>query len=137
MIRGKRPPDNPLPDGLRVDIRKHTRHVLAPAKEDVERYLAAPTDVGFERFKAAYLKLIEARFAADPAPFVALAAEAARRDVYLGCSCPTAKVPDVRHCHTTLALEFMQSHFPEVTVRMPAPPQPSRSSHSSHRRSTS
>ncbi|MBX3184582.1 MAG: hypothetical protein KF915_18280 [Polyangiaceae bacterium] len=120
MIRGKRPPESPLPDGLRVDIRKHTRHVLAPAKEDVERYLAAPTEAGFERFKAAYLTLIEARFKADPAPFAALAAEAVRRDVYLGCSCPTAKVPDVRRCHTTLALEFMQSRFPELTVCMPS-----------------
>ena len=42
----------------------------------------------------------------------ALAEEAKVSDVYLGCSCPTAKNPDVRRCHTVLALKFMHAHAP-------------------------
>jgi len=119
MMRGRRPPDNPLPEGIRVDIRKHTRHVLAPDSKAVEHYLAAPNEEAWQRFKADYLALIEQRFGEAPAFFFKLAAQARAADVYLGCSCPTAKNPDVRRCHTTLALAFMREHFADLEVRMP------------------
>jgi hypothetical protein len=119
MIRGRRPADDPLPEGIRVDVRKHTRHALAPDRTAVERYLAAPTEDAWQRFKAGFLALIERRFAEDPEPFVELAAQASGADVYLGCSCPTAKNPDVNRCHTTLALVFMRERFVDLDVRMP------------------
>jgi hypothetical protein len=102
-----------------MDIRKHTHHVLAPKPEAVERYLAAVSDEAWERFRADYLELLEERFASDPAPFAALAHQARDTDVYLGCSCPTLKNPDVSRCHTVAALEFMQRHFVSLDVRMP------------------
>lgn len=119
IVRGRRPPENPLPQGVRVDIRKHTRHVLAPDPKSVERYLAAPDDRAWKHFRAAYLALLEQRFAAEPEPFVALAAQAMETDVHLGCNCSTAKNPDVHRCHTVVALEFMHARFPRLEVRMP------------------
>jgi hypothetical protein len=119
MIRGPRPPDDPLPDGIRVDIRKHTRHVLAPKPEMVERCLSAPNEDAWQRFKAEYLALIEQRFAEDPTPFVDLANQATSANIFLGCSCPTAKNPEVNRCHTTLALQFMRWGFAGLDVRMP------------------
>ncbi|MEM9353346.1 MAG: hypothetical protein AAGA92_10065 [Planctomycetota bacterium] len=41
------------------------------------------------------------------------------QDVYLGCSCPTAKNPDADHCHTVLALRFFEQHYPRLKVRLP------------------
>ena len=41
IVRGKRSPDDPLPEGSRQDTRKHTRHVLRPNSEQVVAYLAA------------------------------------------------------------------------------------------------
>ena len=119
MLRGRRPPDNPLPEGIRVDIRKHTRHVLAPDSKAVEQYLAAPNEQAWKSFEAGYLARLEQRFAETPAAFAKLADRARSADVYLGCSCPTAKNPDVRRCHTTLALAFLQKHFADLKVRMP------------------
>jgi hypothetical protein len=40
-------------------------------------------------------------------------------DVWLGCNCPTAKNPDVRRCHTVLALQFMKERYPALEVRIP------------------
>ena len=117
--RGKRAPDDPLPDGVRQDTRKHTRHCLRPDAAAVERYLASPGHDGWDSFAAAYRELIEQRFAQDRAPFEDLAQLAGSEDVYLGCSCPTAKNPDVRHCHTWLALEFMRDHYPDLAVEFP------------------
>lgn len=119
IVRGRRPPGDPLPDGVRMDIRKHTRHVLAPERKMVERYLAAPGDEAWARFRRAYLELLEARFAKDAGPFEAVAERARETDVFLGCSCPTAKNPDVGRCHTVLALEFMRRHFADLEVRTP------------------
>ena len=42
MLRGARPPGDPLLDGIRQDTRKHTRHFLRPSKELVDRYLVMP-----------------------------------------------------------------------------------------------
>ena len=118
IVRGKRPPGEPLPEGAREDTRKHTRHVLRPTPELVEKVLA-DVDAEWPAYRAAYRKLLEARFAEDPAPFEALAERARRDDVHLGCNCPTQRQPDVNRCHTVLALQFMQQRFPDLDVRFP------------------
>jgi uncharacterized protein YeaO (DUF488 family) len=117
MARGV--PASRLPRGIRQDTRKHTRHVLRPTAEMVERYLAAPSDAAWKHFAKEYRALLAARFATNRAAFDELAELARTEDVYLGCSCPTAQNPDVRHCHTWLALEFFHSHYPDLDVRMP------------------
>src|SRR4051812_8710514 len=106
IVRGKRAADDPLPNGHRMDTRKHTQHVLRPETANVEALLADPSPAAFRAFARAYQALLEQRFQADRAPFDALAAEARTTDVYLGCSCPTSKNPSVLHCHTVLALRF-------------------------------
>jgi hypothetical protein len=122
IVRGKRPPGEPLPDGKRVDTRKHTQHVLRPDAVLVRALFARPDAAGFERFEAAYLAGLRERYAADRKPFDALAAEAAGTDVYLGCNCPTAKQPDVMRCHTVLALRFMKEKYPKLRVLLPKKP---------------
>lgn len=119
IVRGKRSPDNPLPDGVRIDVRKHTRHVLRPEADRVAAFLARPTDAEFEKFVRRYLATLEARFRADRVPFDELASAAERGDVYLGCNCPTKTNPDVGHCHTTAALRFMKKKYPRLRVRLP------------------
>lgn len=42
MCRGKRPPDNPFPDGVRRDTRFNTRHCLGPKKKLLTRHLEQP-----------------------------------------------------------------------------------------------
>jgi hypothetical protein len=83
----------------------------------VSAYLAAPSEKAWKTLENDYLKLLEARFARDREPFERLAELATGSDVYLGCSCPTKKNPDVHRCHTVLALRFMQKKYPELTVR--------------------
>jgi hypothetical protein len=119
IIRGKRPAHDPLPQGVRVDTRKHTRHVLRPEPEQVRAYLAAPSSASFRHFARAYTAELERRYAADPAPFTALAETARHADVYLGCNCPTRANPNVLHCHTVLALSFMKRKYPKLEVRLP------------------
>ena len=120
MIRGA--PAAALPRGIRQDTRKHTHHVLRPTPEMVATYLAAPSAAAWRELSKVYLALLDARFAANRAPFDELAALARDHDVYLGCSCPTKANPDVRHCHTWLALRFMQRRYRDLDVRMPEPP---------------
>jgi uncharacterized protein DUF488 len=117
IVRGARPTGEPLPAGVRQDTRKHTRHVLRPEAAMVQAFLAAPGDAAFRTFRAAYLELLERRFAEDRRPFDELAELARGTDVYLGCNCPTTKQPDVRHCHTWLALGFMKRCYRELEVR--------------------
>lgn len=117
IVRGKAASE--LPQGLRVDIRKHTRHFLHPDPDAVARYLAAPSEAAFQRFARDYRTLLEQRFAQDRTRFDELAQRARTEDVYLGCNCPTAKNPRVEHCHTWLALEFFRKHYPDLDVRMP------------------
>lgn len=117
MKRGARAED--LPQGIRQDTRKHTRHVLRPPAEVVKRYLAAPSDSAWDVFRGAYLAALDERFHKERARFDELAALARSDDVYLGCSCPTKANPDIRHCHTWLALEFMTATYPELDVRFP------------------
>ncbi len=100
----------------------HTKHCLRPDREAVRLYLEAPATSTWRTFARNYRALLAARFRQDPAPFAALAAQATAGDVWLGCSCPTATNPDVRRCHTWLALEFMQARFPSLEVVFPAVP---------------
>jgi uncharacterized protein YeaO (DUF488 family) len=117
MRRGARAAE--LPAGSRQDTRKHTRHPLRPTEEMVAAYLAEPSDAAFERFRDAYQAEVRGRFAADEGAFLALAEAAGRGPVHLGCSCPTRRNPDVRRCHTWLALELMEELFPALDVRFP------------------
>lgn len=118
MVRGARA--SSLPAGVRQDTRKHTRHVLRPTPELVADALARPEDdAGWQRFARGYRKLLEERFAADRSAFDELARLAREGDLYLGCNCPTAKNPDVRRCHTALALAFMKQRYPDLDVREP------------------
>jgi hypothetical protein len=119
IVRGKRPADDPLPDGERQDTRKHTRHILRPSAELVARFLGQPDAEGFTAFRAGYLQLLGERFRADREPFDALCERALRRDVFIGCNCPTTKQPDVTHCHTYLALGFLAKHYPQLKVQWP------------------
>lgn len=117
MARGV--PASKLPKGIRQDTRKHTQHVLRPTEAMVKEVLGAPSDAAWARFAKRYRELITSRIAEDPAPFDALADLARTNDVYLGCSCPTKTNPDVRRCHTWLALELMKERYPDLDVRMP------------------
>ncbi len=119
MYRGKRPTSDPLPDGIRQDTRKHTRHCLRPTEEIVWRYLKDPSQQEWLAFKREYLSLLENRFAADRIPFDKLAALAKSNNVYLGCNCPTKTNLNVRHCHTVLALNFMQVKYPDIRIEFP------------------
>lgn len=115
--RGQR--DVSLPSGERRDIRAHQKHCLSPTREIVQAYLADPTDAAWLSFKAVYLHILDERFRKNPAPFEVLALLAQNTDVYLGCSCPTKKNPDVNRCHTVLALRFMTDRFPNLRVAFP------------------
>ena len=119
MLRGKRPPEDPLPAGRRMDTRRHTRHFLRPPGDLVDTYLGDPTDAAWAAFADRYRATLEKRFAQTTEEFDALAELARREDVYIGCSCPTRKNPDVRRCHTVLALEFMQARYGDLEVRFP------------------
>jgi hypothetical protein len=119
IVRGVRPADDPLPQGVRQDTRKHTRHILRPSSEIVTQFLSDPSPRGFSKFRAAYLALLRERFASERAAFDSLAELARDADVYLGCNCPTTQQPDVRHCHTYLALGFLAKHYPELRVQFP------------------
>ncbi|MCW5803611.1 MAG: hypothetical protein KIT31_14605 [Deltaproteobacteria bacterium] len=118
MKRGARA--SQLPAGHRIDTRKHTHHILRPTPAMVSAYLAHPTSATWAVFRRAYLAELAARFHRDRGPFDAIADEARRSDVYLGCSCPTELNPDVHHCHTYLALRFMRERYPDLEVAFPA-----------------
>jgi len=118
MVRGA--PASTLPRGIRQDTRKHTRHVLRPTVQMVERLLAnASSEAQWQAYAKQYRALLAERLASDRKRFDALADLARKYDVLLGCNCPTARNPDVHHCHTVLALEFMKAHYPDLDVRMP------------------
>lgn len=119
IVRGARAADDPLPDGLRQDTRKHTGHVVRPSVELVSAFLQDPRREGFEKFREGYLTLLEKRFREERERFDAIAEQAKEADVFLGCNCPTAKQPDVAHCHTTLALRFFAERYPHLRVRLP------------------
>lgn len=118
MVRGTRAAD--LPQGIRQDARKHTRHILRPTAQMVKCVLSAADAAAFQHFATEYRELLGARFAAEPTRFDDLAALATIHHVYVGCSCPTRTNPDVLRCHTTLALAFMKERYPELDVLFPA-----------------
>lgn len=120
IVRGKRSPDDPLPDGVRIDVRKHVKHVLSPKPEMVDALLEDPSDAArLKTFAKAYRDLLAERFANDRGPFDQLAETAREKDVFIGCSCPTEKQPDVMRCHTVLALRFMRQRYRSLDVRIP------------------
>jgi hypothetical protein len=106
-----------LREGERQDTRKHTRHPLRPEAEAVADALDGRID--WDVFADRYRATIIARREADPAPYDAIAELARERDVFLGCSCPTRKQPDVHRCHTVLALTLMAEWYPDLDVRLP------------------
>ena len=122
IVRGKPPPGYVLPEGKRIDVRKHRRHVLSPEPAAVAALLADPTAAQFAKYAKAYNALLERRFATQRAAFDQLAGEAREGDVFLGCNCPTRRIPDVRRCHTVLALRFMKRKYRGLRVRMPRGP---------------
>ncbi|RCS54802.1 hypothetical protein DTL42_06680 [Bremerella cremea] len=109
----------PLPDGIRQDTRFRTKHILRPNSTIVDAYLNDPNDVSFAKFRESYLKLLAQRFESEQTAFDDLAELAMEHDVYLGCNCPTQKNPNVRHCHTWLALEFMSQKYPNLPIQFP------------------
>lgn len=118
IVRGA--PKSSLPDGIRQDTRKHTSHVLRPTPELVKEVLeASASDAAWDAYPKRYRAILEQRFAEDRAPFDHLAQMARFHDVYLGCNCPTKKQPDVRRCHTVLALAFVKERYPDLDVRTP------------------
>ncbi len=119
MYRGKRPPTDPLPNGIRQDTRHRTKHVLRPGPEMVDDYLESPDDIAWRRFSRAYRTLLDERFRTDRAPFDRLAELASNEDLHIGCSCPTKANPRVDRCHTFLALEFMKSMYPKLQIEFP------------------
>lgn len=119
IVRGKRAPDDPLPVGVRMDTRKHTNHVLRPDAAAVAALFAEFTAARWRAFAGDYEALLAARFAADRAPFDAIAAQARTGDVWLGCSCPSAQNPDVSRCHTVLALRFLAKRYRDVKIVLP------------------
>lgn len=119
IYRGKRAPGDPLPKGIRQDARWRTRHILRPAKEHVEQYLALPSERAWQFYISRYLALLADRFAEDRYPFDRLAGLATKKNVFLGCSCPTKKNPIPERCHTYLALRFMKSMYPKLRVVFP------------------
>jgi hypothetical protein len=119
IVRGARPAGDPLPEGVRQDTRKHTHHVLRPTPELVQALLADPTESSFLRFARGYRALLEQRFAAERKRFDDIARLARSQHVYLGCNCPTRQQPDVRRCHTVLALAFLRELYPDLDVREP------------------
>ena len=48
IYRGKRPPNDPLPEGIRQDARWRTRHPLRPSEERVKRYLVDPSEEAWQ-----------------------------------------------------------------------------------------
>ncbi|MCH2173422.1 hypothetical protein MK489_21820 [Myxococcota bacterium] len=119
--RGRKIIDYPkrVQEATRQDTRKHTRHVLRPDAEIVREYLADPTDNAWLRFEKSYLGELAKRFANDRSAMDELATMASAGDLYLGCSCPTAKNPDLQRCHTVLALRFMAQQYPFLDVSFP------------------
>ena len=119
IYRGKRRPDDPVPQGHRQDTRAHTQHCLRPPMSAVRQYLARPSPAAWRTLSAAYKSALSSRFQQDPTPFDQLAAEAMAGDVYIGCSCPTLRNPDVEQCHTMVALAFMKDRYPTLVIGLP------------------
>ncbi|MCH7721156.1 MAG: hypothetical protein IH988_09250 [Planctomycetes bacterium] len=119
IIRGKRPPSDPVPDGIRQDARWRTKHVLRPDEDMVQTYLDSPDDNAWRKFSKAYFALLDERYRNDQTPFDQLAQLANDNDVFIGCSCPTKANPRVDRCHTFLALDFMNGKYRTLSFELP------------------
>ncbi len=108
-----------LPRGIRQGTRYYENHCFSPTEPMVDDYLESPSDKAWKTFGRKYSALLERRFKKDPKPFEDLRVLATGEDVFLGCSCPTKKNPDVNRCHTVLALRFMKGKFPRLRVVFP------------------
>jgi uncharacterized protein YeaO (DUF488 family) len=119
--RGKALADMPraVREGRREDTRKHTRHCLRPSAELVARVDADSSKREWAAFARAYRALLQERAERDPRPFDELYERAKRGDVFIGCSCPSAKNPDVMRCHTVAALRFMRERYRDLRVALP------------------
>ncbi len=118
IIRGAR--RDALPKGIRQDTRKHTRHFLRPTPEIVSAVFASDgSEAAWAEYAMQYRALLQARALETPKKFDLLATMSRWHDVLLGCSCPSSKNPDVRRCHTVLALRFMLERYPTLDVRFP------------------
>jgi uncharacterized protein YeaO (DUF488 family) len=119
--RGKALSDMPraVREGHREDTRKHTRHCLRPSAELVASVDAESSASEWAAFARDYRALLEERFSSDRRPFDELYERAKGANVFIGCSCPSAKNPDVRRCHTVLALKFMQARYRDLRVELP------------------
>ena len=84
------------------------------------KYVEDPTEKAWKVFEREYFGILESRFQEDRGLFDQLAALANKKDVFLGCSCPTKKNPDVNHCHTVLGLRFMKQKHPDLRVLFPS-----------------
>lgn len=116
----RQPSDDPLPDGVCKDTRKHRKkQCLAPTKEMVLEYLKQPTSATWKRYEKKYMKLLRQRYRIRREEFDEIAILAKDNDVHLGCSCPTIDNPDVYRCHTVLALRFMKQKYPRLKVKFP------------------
>jgi hypothetical protein len=73
IVRGARPPGDPLPDGVRQDTRKHTHHVLRPTSTLVEGLLEELSARGVAHFERGYRALLKQRFASERERFDELA----------------------------------------------------------------
>jgi len=119
--RGRALADMPkaVREGHREDTRKHTRHCLRPTPELVASVDAESPKSVWADYARDYEALLEHRFAQDRRPFDALHERAKHADVYIGCSCPSAKNPDVQRCHTVAALKFMKARYRDLRVVLP------------------
>lgn len=82
-------------------------------------FLADPSEASWRTFEDSYLALLSRRYADNSVAFEQLATLASEHDVFVGCSCPTKKNPNLRRCHTYLALAFMKTKFPALEVVFP------------------
>jgi len=114
-----RPVSDPLPDGIRIDTRKHRNHIFSPTTEIVQAYLKDPSLKAWGFYVLNYNLLLDRRYKERRAEFDELAELAMNTDVFLGCNCPTKRNPDVYRCHTVVASRFMQTVYRELDVRFP------------------
>ncbi|MBK7092877.1 MAG: hypothetical protein IPH59_14355 [bacterium] len=115
----KIPPGDPALKGTRLDTRKNHNYVFCPTPEMVEAYFNDMTPKGWKLFTKNYRRLLQERFETRREEFDKWATVAAESDLFLGCSCPTERNPNLEQCHTWLALEFMQKKYPKLKIEFP------------------
>jgi len=115
IVRGKRPEGNPLPEGVRVDIRKHTKHFLRPTRQR-RGVPERPGRRAFRQFSARYdptCRPVSPKNGARSTP----CGTGRKRRRLPRMHCPTRTNPEVTRCHTVLALGFMKRKYPRLPIR--------------------